>query len=60
MQLSLCFITELDRACASTVLVAVSHITAEKAVEAAATDLVKDKWLSRMPTWSSLGSVRRA
>lgn len=47
---------ELGRACASTALVTVSHIIAEKAIEAAATDLVKDKWLQRMTAGRALGA----
>lgn len=47
--------TELGRACASTALVAVSHIIVEKALEASATDFVKDTWLPRMTTGRSLG-----
>lgn len=47
---------ELGRACASTALVTVSHIIAEKAIEAAATDLVKDKWLTQMTEGRALGA----
>ncbi len=47
---------ELGRVCASTALVAVSHIIAEKAIEAAATDLVKDKWLPQMTAGRALGA----
>jgi butyryl-CoA dehydrogenase len=48
--------SELGRACASTALVAVSHIIAEKAIETAATDLVKGKWLSEMIAGRALGA----
>ena len=37
--------SELGCACASTALVVVSHIIAEKAIEVAATDVIKGKWL---------------
>ena len=50
------FATELARACASTALVAVSHVIAEKAIEAAATDLVKKKWLPQMTAGRALGA----
>ena len=48
--------TELGRACASTALVAVSHIIAEKAIETAATDLVREKWLPKMTAGRALGA----
>jgi alkylation response protein AidB-like acyl-CoA dehydrogenase len=47
---------ELGRACASTALVAVSHIIAEKAIERAATNLVKQKWLPQMTAGRALGA----
>jgi butyryl-CoA dehydrogenase len=48
--------SELGRACASTALVVVSHIIAEKAVEVAATDATKGKWLPRLMTGRALGA----
>jgi butyryl-CoA dehydrogenase len=48
--------TELGRACASTALVAVSHIIAEKAIETAASDLVKGQWLPKMMAGRYLGA----
>jgi len=48
--------SELGRACASTALVALSHLIAEKAVETAATDLIKDQWLPRMVSGQALGA----
>jgi len=47
---------ELGRACASTALVAVSHIIAAKAIEAAATDIVKDGWLAQMTAGRAVGA----
>ncbi|OFW59945.1 MAG: hypothetical protein A2133_05215 [Actinobacteria bacterium RBG_16_64_13] len=49
-------VTELGRACASTALVAVSHIIAEKAIETAATDFVRTKWLPKMVAGQTLGA----
>ncbi|MEW6265846.1 MAG: acyl-CoA dehydrogenase family protein [Thermodesulfobacteriota bacterium] len=48
--------SELGRACASTALVAVSHVIVEKAVETAAADLIRDKWLPRMMAGRALGA----
>ncbi|HBA85760.1 MAG TPA: acyl-CoA dehydrogenase [Verrucomicrobia bacterium] len=48
--------TELGRACASTALVTVSHIIAEKAIETAATDFVRGKWLPKMMAGRALGA----
>jgi len=48
--------SELGGACASTALIAVSHIIAEKAVEVGATELIKDKWLPRMVSGQALGA----
>ena len=48
--------TELGRACASTALVTVSHIIAEKAIETAATDFVRGKWLPKMTAGRALGA----
>jgi len=48
--------SELGRACASTALVALSHLIAEKAVEVAAIDLTKDNWLPLMVSGKALGA----
>lgn len=47
---------ELSAACASTALVAVSHMVVEKAIESAATVAVADKWLARLATGRALGA----
>lgn len=47
---------ELGRACASTALVAVSHIITEKAIEIAASDVIKCKWFSKMMAGRALGA----
>lgn len=46
----------LGAACASTALVTLSHLIAEKAVEVAAADLTKDKWLPLMVSGEALGA----
>ena len=48
--------SELGGACASTALVVLSHLIAEKAVEVAATDLTKNKWLPLMESGQALGA----
>ena len=48
---------ELGGACASTALVAVSHLVAAKAIETAATAGVRETWLSRLATGRALGAV---
>jgi len=48
--------SELGGACASTALVVVSHIIAEKAIETAATDVVKGKWLPQLMAGRALGA----
>ncbi len=49
-------IKEIGGACASTALVVLSHLIAEKAVEADATDLTKGEWLPRMVSGKVLGA----
>jgi len=48
--------SELGCACASTALVVVSHIIAEKAIEVAATDVIKGKWLPPLMAGRALGA----
>lgn len=49
-------ISVLGGACASTALVALSHLIAEKAVEVAATEIAKDQWLPLMVSGQALGA----
>ncbi len=49
-------ISKIGRACASTALVVVSHIIAEKAVELTATDFTKNMWLGRLMDGQALGA----
>lgn len=48
--------SELGKACASTTLVYVSHAIVEKAVEVAASDALKQKWLPLMVSGRALGA----
>jgi alkylation response protein AidB-like acyl-CoA dehydrogenase len=47
---------ELGGACASTALVTVSHMVVEKAIESAATVVVRQKWLARLAASRGLGA----
>lgn len=47
---------EIGRACASTALVYVSHAVVQKAIENAATEAVRQKWLPAMANGSGIGA----
>jgi alkylation response protein AidB-like acyl-CoA dehydrogenase len=49
-------VAEIGKACASTALVYVSHAVAQKAIENAATEAVKQKWLPAMVNGLMLGA----